>query len=883
MDKEYYNKTYKDVLEILDTNIDGLSNNEVLKRQKKYGKNVLNKKKKISILKILFMQLIDPIVLVLLVASVLSFISNEVVDGFGILFIILIDMIIGTIEEYKANKSAEALINMIKVNCNVIRNGKEISIDSSELVIGDIVLLESGNIISADMRIIECKNLTVNESCLTGESINSIKDNNKINKKTNIMDRSNMLYAGTSIVTGRCKAVVTEIGINTEIGKIQEKVNSIKEEKSPLTIRIEKFSKEITIFIIVIALIIMFVLKMKGFNNNEVILSVIALSVSAMPEGLPLALTMALTIASNKMLKKNVIIKKLNAVESLGSCTVIASDKTGTLTVNEQTAKKIVLPDDSIYEIDGSGYNDKGKIKPLGDYENDKIDELIKCTVLNNEATIEKKGKTFNCIGDSIDIAFKFLGLKNKTNTDKIKKLCEVPYESENKYSLVYFEENKKLYCTMKGSIEVILNHCDTMMKNNKEVKINKEKLISQNESLSKKGYRVIAVASTDVDKVEENKIPKMNFLGLVAFIDPIRKNVVKSINQCRESGIKVVMITGDHPLTAFSIAKELEIAEYYNDVINSDKLEEAYKKGEEYFDNIVRNKTVFTRVTPIQKLQIVESFKRQGEFVAVTGDGVNDAPAIKSANIGIAMGTSTDVAKETASMIILNDDFTSIVEGIKEGRIAYSNIRKICYFLISCGISEILFYILSVLFNMPIPLVAIQLLWVNIVTDGLQDLALSFEQGENNIMKEKPRNPKESLFDKTLISEVLFSGITIGLMVFGFWCYLLNGCKMDVSIARGYILTFMVFIQNIHVLNCRSEEKSAFEISVLKNPFVLFSILFSIVLHIIIMEVPVLSNLLQIKTISFEHILLIFSFSIIILITVEIYKIIHEHKRKNI
>ena len=340
-------------------------------------------------------------------------------------------------------------------------------------------------------------------------------------------------------------------------------------------------------------------------------------------------------------------------------------------------------------------------------------------------------------------------------------------------------------------------------------------------------------------------------------------------------------MITGDHPMTAFSIAKDLGIAQYNNDVVSGVDIDNYMDKSQIEFDNIVRNKTVFSRVTPIQKLKIVESLKRQGEFVAVTGDGVNDAPALKADNIGIAMGSGTDVAKETASMIIVNDDFSSIVNGIEEGRVAYSNIRKICYLLLSCGISEVLFFLLSIVLDLPIPLVAIQLLWINIVTDGLQDLALSFEKGENDIMEEKPRNPSESLFDKDLVLEVLVAGIFIGLLVFAVWYYLINVANIEVSAARGFILMLMVFIQNIHVLNCTSEKKSILFFSIKKNPFIVFSILSAIGLQILFMEVPILSRFLQTSSMNTTEIFTMFVLAIPVLIVMELYKVIRFYKSK--
>ena len=499
MKQEFYKVDYEDVITELASTKDGLTQKEIVKKQKQYGLNVLPSKKEKTIIEIFLSGLKDPIVIVLLFAALLSFFAGETIDAIAILLIILLDLVLGTFQEYKANKSAKALQNLIKVKSKVLRDGKEQLVDSSNLVVGDIILLEAGDKISADARIIDSKNLTVNESVLTGESINVEKNNEIIKKSVTLSGQSNMLFAGTNVTTGRAIAIVTSIGANTEVGKIADQVNNTEDEKSPLTIRTEKFSKQISVAIVIISIIIAFILLRKGYEGSEIFLSVIALSVSAMPEGMPLAFTMALTIASNRMLKKKVIVKKLNSVESLGSCTVIASDKTGTLTVNEQTAKKIILPNGEIFEISGSGYNDNGVITSPSNYDIENIDLLIESTTLNNEAVLEKEKNKWKTIGDSIDIAFLALGKKHKINVSKINKKDIIPYESENKYSAVFYEKEEEIYCTTKGSVEVILDFSDKMIVDGKRKKLDKEKILKQNEELAKEGYRVIAVANRKV------------------------------------------------------------------------------------------------------------------------------------------------------------------------------------------------------------------------------------------------------------------------------------------------------------------------------------------------------------------------------------------------
>lgn len=884
MENKWYaiDKTF--VINDLNSDYNGLTSLEAKERIIKYGKNELPKKKKDGFFKLLLKGLLDPIVIVLIITIAFSFVINEKVDAFTILFIMLVDLIIGAAQELSASKTADSLAKLIKVNTKVIRDEKEIEVPASDITIGDIILLESGDKISCDARIIESTNLQVDESTLTGESTNISKIDTVLEEETSLSERKNMVYAGTTVLTGRAKCIVTEIGIETEVGKIAHKVTTTKEEKSPLTIRMEKFSKQICLMIIIIALIITIVLFSKGMPGKDIFLAVIALSVSAMPEGLPLALTLALTISSKRMLKKNVIVKKLTSAESLGSCTLIASDKTGTLTVNEQTAKKIVLPNNDSFEVSGTGYSAEGIISATSTDE-EKVKHIALIGVINNEARFEDEE---NMHGDSIDIAFLVLGKKANVTKMGMEIMAKIPYESEKGYSAVFYKDDEKMYCTVKGSLEKVLSFCKYYKIDNKIKKINEEKLRSQNDSLASSGYRVIALASIEMKKFDqkesynEKDIPPLCFEGMVGFIDPIREEVKESIELCQKASVKVVMITGDHPLTAYNIAKELEIASSYEEVTTGTELDTYYEKGLETFDEFIKTKKVFTRITPIQKLEIVESYKRLGEFVAVTGDGVNDTPALKSANIGVAMGSGTSAALETASMIISDDNFKSIVSSIKEGRGTYSNIRKVSYLLLSCGFAEVLFFLLSVIFNFPMPLVAIQLLWLNITTDGLQDLALSFEKTEDDIMLQKPKNANESVFNKELLTEVLISGLSMGLIVFLVWVILLDKLNFDVYVARGYIMMLMVFMQNMHTLNCRSESKHIYEVGFKKNPFVIFSIILATTLQIIVAEVPLLSEFLDTTSVPLLHMIILFLISCNIIIIVELYKSIKKRKEKN-
>lgn len=888
INNNWHSRDIEDILSSLNTTDQGLSTKEAQKRLEEQGRNVLPKAKQNTLLGVFFSQFNNPIIYVLIITTVLSFIIGEIVDGIFILVVIFLDAILGTIQEWKAEKNAQTLNNLIKVESNVLRDNQSVLINAEELVVGDIVSVQSGDKIAADMRIISAYNLAADEAILTGESIPNNKCNEIIDEKMRIEDRSNMLYAGTTIARGRGIGVVIATGINTEIGKITDTVLNTEREKSPLVLRMENFTKQIGVITAIVAIIIAFILYLQGYVLREIFFSVIALSVSAIPEGLPVALTLALSIASSRMAKRNVLVKRLNAVESLGSCTIIASDKTGTLTLNEQTAKIIVLPNNSTFEVTGIGYNGDGQIMEKdnsGHYERAK--EVIKLGVINNEAQLNNKDGRWSYIGDSIDVAFLALGYKAgyTINNIDLKKISIIPYESSQKYSAVFYSDDKDVYCTVKGSLEKVLEFCHYVDIDGKEKRLDKEWLYEQNKSLAQNGYRVIALARGKIKKKEQygvEDIKDLTLMGVVGFIDPIREETIPAIRKCRQAGIKPLMITGDHPYTAYHIANSLEMASSYDEVTDGIEIDNYLNQDKSVFDEFIKTKKVFARVSPHQKYEIVESFKRQGEFVAVTGDGVNDAPALKSANIGIAMGSGTDVAKETGTMIITDDNFLSIVAGIEEGRNAYNNVRKVIYMLLSCGVAEILFFILAIAFNYPLPLLAIQLLWLNLVTDGIQDAALAFEKGSSDVMDEAPRSPKEKIFNKLLVQEVLLSGILIGLIVFGVWVYLINYLKYDVVTARSYIVILMVFMQNLHVLNCRSETKSIFKIPFKNNPLIIIGTISVLTLQFFVIESPTLSSVLKITTLPVNHVVLMFVLALPILLVMEVFKYFKNKNNKS-
>lgn len=667
-------------------------------------------------------------------------------------------------------------------------------------------------------------------------------------KNTELAERLNIAFAGTVVTNGRGKGVVIGVGKDTEFGKVAENVLQTEDTKSPLEIKLSKFSRQISIGFIILAIILAIILYLKNYAISEIFSAVIALTISAIPEGLTIAMTIVLSIASNKMARKNVIIKKLNSVESLGSCTVIATDKTGTLTANEQTAKKIIFPSNKIVYIKGIGYNDVGEIKYEGNLANE-IKTLGLMGMINNEASLKLENHKWSHSGDSIDTAFLALGLKASIN-DVPKAEYRIAYEPAQKYSAVFFKQKDKMTVTVKGAPERILDFCEYMNIDGENQKIDKQKILYQNNQLAGEGFRVIGVAKLNENSLEikkeynENDIKGLTFLGLVGFIDPIREDVEEAVQMCKNAGIKTIMITGDQKNTAETIGKKLGI-----------------------------NK-IYSRVTPMEKLEIVNNLKADDEFVAVTGDGVNDVPALKAANIGVAMGSGTDIAKDTGNMIITDDNFSTIVKGVEEGRRAYNNIRKVIYLLLSTGFSEIILFVLSIIFNLPIPLLAIQLLWLNLITNGIQGDALAFEEDKENVLNKKIKRQK--IFDNLMIKEITISAIIMSVLEFVFYVYLYRIKNLDITLVRSYLLTFMVFLENIQIFNCRSERISMFKISGNNNRFLIISIILTLCIQTIIVRIPETAGFFGLTTIPIENIGMLFLGTIPLIIVMEIFKTIY-------
>ena len=885
----------EEIFQELETSKSGLNQLEVQKRLDFYGLNKLPEGKKITIWQIILHQLLNPLIFILIAAALASFAIGEGKDAIFIFLVILINTSLGTYQEYNAEKSALALQNLIKIKARVLRNQKEIEIISEEIVPGDIVLLESGMKVPADMKLIETYNLEIDESFLTGESIPAIKNVGVLSKELGVAERSNMAFAGSTVQKGRGLGVVVCTGVDTQVGMISQNVFESKSAKPPLVQRMEKFIKQITFFILVLSIILAIILRLKGMDYTAIFFFVVALSVSAIPEGLPVALTVALSIASKRMAQRNVIVRRLNAVESLGSCTVIASDKTGTLTVNEQTAKIILLPNATQYFIDGQGYNGEGVVRNIDNRnveysENKELNEISHIALFANEAKLDNDSNKWTYHGDPMDVAllgmcYK-LGTKQQQSTRNEKLIAQIPYESERKYSACFTSLDDIVFIGLKGAVETILDFCQYMSVDGQEINIDKEKILENAEQLAKQGYRVLAFAAgqfSNFQKKElyENKdIPKLTFYGLVGFIDPLRPQSKESVKKCQQAGIKVIMITGDHPQTAKTIAKELGIADDNSTVVTGQMLSDEGASDSPAFEKLVACSNVFARVSPTQKLEIVDVLIRDGEFVAVTGDGVNDAPALKRANIGVAMGSGTDVAKEVGSLIIVDDNFTSIVAGVEEGRFAYDNVRKVIYLLISTGAAEIILFLASIFAGLPLPLLAVQLLWLNLVTNGIQDVALAFEGGEPGAMKRKPRKTNEKIFNPLMIKQTVVSGLAMAAVAFGIWYWLNNYTQLSEFSARNIVLLSVVFMQNFHVFNCRSEFSSVFRTPLKRNIILVFGVIVAQGIHVLSMQIPFMQNILRIEPVSFTTWLYVLAFGSIIILVMEIFKLFLNKKQ---
>ncbi len=827
----WYNLFKDDLLEKLcvDSNR-GLSEEEVKERLEKYGFNEIEKEKRVSPFQIFINQFKNTLIIILLIAIILSALIGEIVDSVIIGIIVVFCALLGFLQEYRAEKALDALKKMLSPTITVLRSGKEQEVPAKEIVPGDILILEAGDKVPADARLIEAHSLRCDEAPLTGESSPVSKNIDPIPGQVQIADMKNMVFAGTTVTYGRAKAVVVATGMNTQLGKIAKEVLTVKAEKTPLEKRTEEIGKWLGIICITICFLVIGISLIRETIEGKVDLSflvtivmfAVALAVAAVPEALAAIVTGALAIGMRQMAKENALVRKMTAVETLGCTTVICSDKTGTLTKGEMTVRKIYYNERKI-EITGSGYEPTGEFKGISidEIKNDSgIQMLLKGAVLCNDADLYKANGKWNIKGDPTEGALVVVASKVSIDVSNVRlknpRIEEIPFSSERKrMTTIHRMEDGKIIVFVKGATEVILERCSYILRNGKTEEIKDEdkiKILKTNEEMASEALRVLALGYKEISQEltynEDFLESDIIFLGLFGMMDPPRPEVIEAIKVCKEVGIKPIMITGDHKLTAIAVGKEIGIYKEGDMVLTGEELE---KISENEFEKIVNKVTVYARVSPLDKLKIVKAWKNRGEVVAMTGDGVNDAPALKHADIGIAMGiTGTEVAKEAADMVLTDDNFATIVKAIELGRWIYDNIKKYLTYLLRCNLTEVVFIGGVVIVMGPdfLPLLPAAILYINLATDGLPALALGVAPPDPDIMKRPPRNPKESIFSFDVIAFVLAAFlIEIPTLYYIFFTDFI-----DITHARTEIFFFFIGIELIIALNFRSLRFSLFK-----------------------------------------------------------------------
>lgn len=834
-----YEKEMGDVFKELNSSEKGLSSHQAEERLHKFGLNELKAEEGIHPLRIIIEQFASPLVWILIVALVISIVLKEHVDATVIAAIIIVNAILGFIQEFRAEKAIEALKRMASAKARVLRNGKEIKIDSTQVVPGDILILETGDKVPADARLFEVHSMHTQEGPLTGESQPVTKSLVVLAEKTALADRKNMVYASTIISSGRGIAVVSQTGMQTEVGKIASMIQEAHEKLTPLQKKLRLLGKHLTVAVVFVAVLVFLAGLLSGKAASVMFLTAIALAVAAIPEGLPAVITISLAMGVQQMAKKNALVRKLPSVETLGSVNVICTDKTGTLTHNEMTVKKI-WGNGVVYDVQGSGYSPEGKFTLKGKLANpEHLEKILKIGVLCNDAhlTEGKKGNTENrkweVSGDPTEAALivsaRKAGIVLEELNKSDKRVDEIPFSSERKMMTTIHQSGGKKYSFTKGAPDVIIELCDKILIGGKVIRLTRDKkkeILRQNEAFAGEALRVLGFAYKENtnDLKREDAEKAMTFVGLQAMIDPPRDEVKDSIKRCREAGIRVIMITGDQITTAKAIAAELGIT---GEAITGQQLDQI-KNLEGSIDKI----GIFARVNPEHKLEVVRALKQKGYVVAMTGDGVNDAPALKKADIGVSMGLGgTDVAKEASDMILTDDNFTSIVNAVEEGRGIFDNIRKFVNYLLSSNLGEISIILFASLLALPLPLTAIQILWVNLVTDGLPATALSFDSHAEGIMKRKPRAAHENILSKELRWDIILFGVLMGIIgLILFWLYLGSGVMKAQTVA----FTSLVVFEIVRLYSIRSQ----YNLGILNNKLLLGAVVLSVILHLLVIYV---------------------------------------------
>lgn len=830
----WHSSSVEEIAKNLKTNINiGLSDDEAQKRFERYGPNNLKEKKKESIFVKFIKQFNDFMIITLIIAAIISAVVSKLngeadyIDSIIIVAIVIFNAIMGLVQEQKAEKSLEALKKMSAPNAKVRRNGRVQEIDTTMVVPGDIVILEAGNYVPADCRLINSYNLKIEESALTGETIPSLKDSSKILKENTAMgDLCNMVFATTIVVNGHGEAIVVETGMNTRVGKIAGMIIEDESPETPIQKKLAEVGKILAIACIIICILIFVIGIFKKIPIIEMFMTSVGLAVAAIPEGLPAIVTIMLSIGVTKMAKKNSIIRKLPAVETLGSSSVICSDKTGTLTQNKMTVTEIRNC------FGRANSNERKFILELG----------TMCT----DTTEERINGKLGFVGEATEVAISNAAMEEGVSKsflyDEMKRINDIPFDSKRKMMTTIHKYGNGYRIITKGAPDVLLKRCSNCYSGGQIVPIfsKKDDINEQNNQMAEKALRVIAVAYKDVEKLPEMQDVEKDliFCGLIGMIDPPREGVKEAVRTCRRAGIKTVMITGDHLQTAKAIAKELGILKRGDLAIDGETLE---RMSQHELEQNIMDYSVFARVSPEHKVRIVKAFQSTGAVVAMTGDGVNDAPALKNADIGIAMGKGgTDVAKNAADMILLDDNFVTIVEAVKQGRNIYDNIKKAIHFLISTNIGEIVTIFFGLVLGIKSPLLAIQLLWINLVTDSLPAIALGLEKEEENIMSRLPRNPKKNLFADGLWWKIIIEGAMLG--IFTLLAFSIGNRLYSVEVGRTMAFLTLGILELVHSFNIKSEE-SIFKIGVLENKYLVGALVLGVILQVIVVVVSPLAQ----------------------------------------
>ncbi|MBO3328118.1 calcium-transporting P-type ATPase, PMR1-type [Clostridium perfringens] len=852
----WYKKSKNEILQELDVDEkNGLSSTEALRRLEKYGKNKLETKKKKTLFKQFLSQLKDVMIYILIIAAIISAFLGEISDALIILLVIIINAVIGVIQESKAEKALDALKELSTPKALVKRDGSLKEILSEDIVPGDIVIIDAGRYIPGDLRLIDTANLKIEESAFTGESVPSEKDASFLpDKEIPIGDQNNMAFMSTLATYGRGVGVVVGTGMNTEIGKIAKMIEQEENDETPLQKKLSELGKILGFLAVGICILIFIISFFQGRDLLEMFLTSISLAVAAIPEGLPAIVAIVLALGVQRMVKKNAIIRKLPAVETLGSVSIICSDKTGTLTQNKMTVTTVYTNDSYIKESEFNLNDNESKL-------------LVDCMVLCNDATYSEKSQT----GDPTEIAllespFKLNILKEKLEKE-FKRIDEIPFDSDRKLmTTVNLVDDKKARVFTKGALDSILSICNKISINGKLLDFTKEykaKVLENSNIMSDKALRVLAFAYKDISKeniVLDSLEKDLVFIGMVGMIDPPRLEVKDSIKLCKSAGITPVMITGDHKNTAFAIANELGIAEDISQAITGHEID---KFKEEEFNEKIINYRVFARVSPEHKVKIVKAFKSHGNIVSMTGDGVNDAPSLKAADIGVAMGiTGTDVSKGASDMILTDDNFSTIVSAVEEGRKIYLNIKKSIVFLLSCNLGEILTLFTAILLNWNSPLQPIHILWVNLITDSFPALALGVDKTKEDVMNNPPRNPKESIFVKSDKIQLIINGVLIGGITL--FAFKLGERLYPDSLIHAQTMAFVVLSvsQLFLSISLRSNTKSAFSLGIFSNKYLVYSILLGIFLQVIIISISFIANIFKVTP------LLLYDWIVVILVS---------------